>query len=371
MKMILRAIFGMLLLITANAWSMDIQGSHSGSWFNKDQSGHGFSFEVLDEHKMVVYWFVYTPGGEPAFLIALADIEGDTAYGTLRQYSGMRFGEFDPATLDEEVWGTLAVTFWGCDAATVTYQSTVSDQGVPYGSGTIDLTRLTGICSLGCSEPQPLTKYGNYQADVMVDGVDNGNAEIMILKNGTIAYLAKISHVGWWLGVGQLTMTGENSFEYEMMVEKPLKEVFQGSGSFSNGGVSLDIPRGYSLEGVIDPAVFAGITMDQITGTYQDAIPIDPIYPIAFHIAEDGSVTGNFMAPLINDCEVAGRASIPDPGFNQFYLRLHWCLSESDIPRQSISAVGAIRDGQIHMISEWVLEGSHWVTFEWTLGWMP
>ena len=93
--------------------AMDILNVHSGSWWNAAQSGHGISVEVLDNETMVIYWFDYNPDGSPTFLITVADIDGDTATGNTFCYSGMKFGEFDPAFLKEEVWGTTSITFLG------------------------------------------------------------------------------------------------------------------------------------------------------------------------------------------------------------------------------------------------------------------
>ncbi len=365
MKAIWRIVLGLSLMSASCAWAIDIQGAHSGSWYNEDQSGHGFSIQVLNEETLVAYWFVFNPTGEPIFLLAVADIDGNSASGPVYQYSGMRFGEFDPETVNEEAWGYLTINFWDCESATAVYQSTAAHHDVPYGSGTFALTRLTGIRDQGCSEPEPLSKYGNYVADVKQGGVNSGTARLMILRNGVMAYFARITDALWWFGVGQVTMTGDNSFDYVMVVDKPLKEVFEGSGSFSGDGVSLEMPGGYSLDGVIDPAVLEGISMDQIAGTHEEIIPLDPLYAITLHIAEDGSVSGNWTPT----CEIFGKVTIPDPGFNQFLLEAEWCQPGPDIPNQSISGVGTIRDGGIVMITEWRIGGAHFATFEWEFGW--
>ena len=165
MNMIVKTILGVLLMSTANIWAMGIQDSHSGSWYNKDQSGHGFSFEVLDASKMVVYWFVYTPDGEPTFLVALADIDGDTAYGNLRQYSGMRFGEFDPATLHREVWGEISIEFLGCNSAVLIWSSNVEG----YGDGQVELERLTHIAGQECVDVAA-EMTGEWQVEFVDEG---------------------------------------------------------------------------------------------------------------------------------------------------------------------------------------------------------
>ncbi len=173
MKVILRIILGLSLMSAINTWATDIQGAHSGSWWNSAQSGHGFSIEVLDNQTLVAYWFVYTPTGEPTFLLAVADIKGNSASGRVYRYEGMRFGEFDPDTLNEEAWGSMSIEFTGCDTARVDYSSDATHEGHAYGSGSIDLTRLTAIHGLHCLEgKQATTGYWEVTLSELTTGID-------------------------------------------------------------------------------------------------------------------------------------------------------------------------------------------------------
>ena len=309
MNMIAKSIFGMLLIFTANIWAMDIQGSHSGSWYNKDQSGHGFSFEVLDDNKMVVYWFVYTPDGEPTFLAALANIDGDTATGTLHQYSGMNFGEFDPATLKEEVWGTISITFTGCDTATVTYQSTATHNGIPYGMGQIDLVRLTSIDGLYCTPPLPEGKFGSFSTglEFQPNTYWPTNSFVWILRDGTLAYQLKIPGVTE-IGYGHLAMTGENTFEFEVTTvtttDASRSGTRSGTGMFEDDRVKLDLGNLGVLNEPVDPAFHDVITYEDLAGLY-----VGPDLMWLANVDE----TGEF-----NDFE--GALTIPEPGHNLIVL---------------------------------------------------
>lgn len=307
-----------LLVLVTDMHAMDIGNVHSGSWWNAAQSGHGISVEVLDNETMVIYWFDYNPDGSPTFLITVADIDGDTATGNTFCYSGMKFGEFDPAFLKEEVWGTTSITFFGCDEASMTYDSVMTYKGDPFGSGTIDLTRLTSIQSLECHEPQLLTKHGNYIAEVKVDEADVGEADIMILKDGTLAYLSTV-HGGLEAAVGQVTMTSPTAFTYEAVVSfsiGPLQEtisVFEGSGNFASD-LELEMPRDIYLEAQVDPASYDGIELAQIVGNFRGSGGRDGINYADLHISEDGTVVGVTSF----DCPVIAKLTLPDKGVNQF-----------------------------------------------------
>jgi hypothetical protein len=175
-----RVILGLSLMLTMSARGMDIQNSHSGSWWNASQSGHGLIVEVLDQDTLVVYWFVYSPTGEPAFLLLVADIDGSTASGPVYQYSGMRFGEFNPDTVNETVWGSMSIEFIDCDTARMSYTSDVIHASHAYGSGTIDLTRLTAIHGLHCFEgKQATTGYWEVTLSELSTGTDQSGTAII------------------------------------------------------------------------------------------------------------------------------------------------------------------------------------------------
>ena len=60
--------------------------------------------------------------------------------------SGGMFGpDFDPATVEFEPWGSLEMDLT-CEGGTATYNST--EEG--FGSGTLNLVRLTNIDQLPC-----------------------------------------------------------------------------------------------------------------------------------------------------------------------------------------------------------------------------
>jgi len=310
MKFISRVIIGVSLLFAANTWAMDIQAAHSGSWYNASQSGHGFSLQVLNEEKMVVYWFVYTPDGEPTFLVSLADIDGDTANGTLYQYSGMQFGEFNPENLIETEWGTISIEFTGCDTATVTYQSTATRLGIPYGMGQIDLVRLASIDGLNCTPPLPEGKFGNFSTglEYQPNAYWPTNSFVWILRDGTLAYQLKIPGVTE-IGYGHLAMTGENTFEFEVTAVETTdvkrSRTRSGTGKFEDDRVKLDLGNLGVLNLPLDPAFHDEITYEELAGEYAG--------PDAMFIATIDE-TGEFTVVAF---DIWGAMTIPEPGLNQ------------------------------------------------------
>lgn len=95
------------LLPPSDAGAVEINRYLSGSWYNPEQVGHGFSVEVVSEDVSVVYWYVYNPDGTPTFLMGVGDNVGDTIHAVAYHNEGMHWGEFDPGHHMEMEWGTV------------------------------------------------------------------------------------------------------------------------------------------------------------------------------------------------------------------------------------------------------------------------
>lgn len=341
-----------LVLSMTGVSAMHVENTHSGSWYNSSQSGHGFNFEVLDDQTMIAYWYVYNPDGTPTFLVTIAEIDDDMASGKIYYYSGMKFGEFDPLTIKEEIWGTMSIQFMDCNTAQVHYNSDMSYDGVPFGSGTIDVTRLTSIQGLNCKYPQSLTMHGNYTADILAEG-DVGDAYVMILEDGTMTYSSAISGNDYDLGIGQLTMNGETTFDFELLLGEHYGSgsiVFRGAGDFSDG-LSLELPEGLRLLGNIDPATFEGINLNQLAGTFAGWGGPGLFGHVKLDIAEDGSVTGETLF----GCRIVGNITIPDEGINQFQLDAELFTGGYCNGGALWTSVGRLDGHQMHLITRWGL----------------
>ena len=125
----------------------------TGSWFNAGQAGQGFSIQVLPGQplQMMASWFVFRPDGGQSWIVGQGPVTGTRAVlqGIQMAGAGGRFPPaFDQANVHPEHWGTLTFTFSDCNHGRVTWASSVPG----YGSGSMDLTRLTMPAGLTCED---------------------------------------------------------------------------------------------------------------------------------------------------------------------------------------------------------------------------
>jgi N-acetylneuraminic acid mutarotase len=128
-----------------------ISPGFTGSWFNPAQNGHGFMLEVLSGTPMqlLASWFAFAPQGGQAWIVGLGPIDGNHAVlqGIQTAGTGARFPpNFDQANVRAENWGTLTFTFSDCNHGRVDWAASTPS----YGSGGMDLTRLTLPAGLVC-----------------------------------------------------------------------------------------------------------------------------------------------------------------------------------------------------------------------------
>jgi hypothetical protein len=102
---------------------------------------------VLTNGQAVVYWFSYGPEGQRRWFFGLGEIrDGKLVFDNMKTSSGGIFGPgFDPDTVAFTSWGSLELDL-DCNSGTATYSST--EPG--FGSGVLNLKRLTRIDTLNC-----------------------------------------------------------------------------------------------------------------------------------------------------------------------------------------------------------------------------
>ncbi len=126
----------------------------SGTWYNAAQNGHGVSIEILDDNRAIAFWYVYDANGHPVHLYIDGRIEGRSIRGTAYRPSGMRFGQFDPTTLNVDIWGQVDLDVLSCNNLRMRYRGN-GPAGSGYGDGEIALARLSQLKDLPCN-PAPL-----------------------------------------------------------------------------------------------------------------------------------------------------------------------------------------------------------------------
>jgi beta-glucanase (GH16 family) len=131
----------------------DIGPAHSGSWYNDDQSGHGFSMEFVETDSgplAVIYWYTYDDQGNPIFLLGTGVPDGNKVDVVFESPVGMIYGEFDPLTVSREDGGTGSFEFLDRDNAIFSYtpsEFTAATWGHTEPINALPLVKLVGIAA--------------------------------------------------------------------------------------------------------------------------------------------------------------------------------------------------------------------------------
>jgi plastocyanin len=126
----------------------------TGTWYDAGQSGHGFSIEVLpgEPLQLLAFWYVFAPQGGQAWVVAQGPISGTQAQLQAYQSSGpgaLFPPAYDATQVQNQAWGTVTLTFDDCSHAHAEWVSAIPG----YGSGGIDLVRLTQPLGVICEPP--------------------------------------------------------------------------------------------------------------------------------------------------------------------------------------------------------------------------
>jgi hypothetical protein len=159
-KLLLTALLLVMLPFSSMCFAdLDLSdGGASGQWYNPSRDGEGIFVEIIDSdggQKISVAWFTYDENGNQMWLVGLADLQDDQTAVTIPVVvtSGPKFGpDYDPAAMNRTPWGTLSLNFSTCSAGILSYASSVG-----FGSGAINLIRLTSLTQVRCDDPPPVT----------------------------------------------------------------------------------------------------------------------------------------------------------------------------------------------------------------------
>lgn len=123
----------------------------AGSWYNPGQSGQGITIEILDDGRLLLYWLTFAEGN-PAWIIAVGDIDGLGAELDARRVFGGRFppdvGAEEPESVD---WGTIDISFSGCNSGHMEWRT----EAPGFTDGEMPLTRLSAPAGQPCQGPPP------------------------------------------------------------------------------------------------------------------------------------------------------------------------------------------------------------------------
>jgi hypothetical protein len=128
--------------------TVSIGPGFTGSWFDPTQSGQGLMLEVLSDNRLLAFWFSFNPAGDQqAWFGGVGNYSGNTATitGVALPTGGRWIPNFDQNAIVLNPWGTLTFTFTDCNHGKVDFSSLSG-----YGSGSMNLTRLTLPAGLTC-----------------------------------------------------------------------------------------------------------------------------------------------------------------------------------------------------------------------------
>jgi hypothetical protein len=163
-KSILAAITIIAILVSSVCFAQAsiTEGGVSGQWYNPNRDGEGLFVEIVDSgnaQQISVAWFTYDMDGFQMWLVGNVALEGNPTSVTIPVIvtNGPKFGpDYDKEALNRTSWGTLTLTFADCTTGLLSYASSTG-----FGSGAVDLIRLTNLTQVRCTDPvQPPSGSG-------------------------------------------------------------------------------------------------------------------------------------------------------------------------------------------------------------------
>ena len=151
------AIIALLASSLCFAQTSFTEGGLSGQWYNPSRDGEGLFVEIVDTangQQISVAWFTYDLNGFQMWLVGNVVLQGNPTSVTIPVVvtNGPKFGQdYDMADLNRVSWGTLTLAFPDCNSGVLSYASSAAG----FGSGAINLTRLTNLTQVRCTNAPP------------------------------------------------------------------------------------------------------------------------------------------------------------------------------------------------------------------------
>ena len=169
-----------LAMFTSQAGALEVTGSFTGWWGQPDQENHGVIVSVSQlpngEKTAVLYWANYDNEGNPSWLLAQGNIQGDTIEADLYQFDDVTFMQpDDPNVNSGELVGSMQVQFSNCIEGDVAFDT----PNIIVGTGGFRIARLTNQpgtnCSGGVSDNTPPTSLPEeFRVQLVSTGVISG-----------------------------------------------------------------------------------------------------------------------------------------------------------------------------------------------------
>jgi hypothetical protein len=147
----------------------NLRAAMSGNWFNPDQSGHGVQIEILDNARAVIAWYTYDGAGEPLWLFGVGTVRVDGIEAELSVFRGGRppldWAQAEPGS---EPWGSVQLSFSGCDQGLLAWDSTDPE----FGSGELEIQRLTRLQGQRCFAEELYSLQLSYSFERRMQGFE-------------------------------------------------------------------------------------------------------------------------------------------------------------------------------------------------------
>ncbi len=127
-----------------------IKNHHSGLWYNPEQDGHGLNILVLDNNRMIIYWYTYDNEGNQIWLLGSGSFENGLATLSVISTENALFPpNFDAADVQSSNWGSFEIEFEGCNQAEFKW---FPNPETGFTAGSMPMSRLAFNAGLGCDE---------------------------------------------------------------------------------------------------------------------------------------------------------------------------------------------------------------------------
>lgn len=138
------------IMLTTNV-SADLDICHSGSWYNPQTDGQGFSIEVGRRYdngadQVVVYYYSYDGQGYPLFLVGIGEPKGDKVRINFRYFAGSKAPDFYPEDLDYRDAGYADFNFYSTETAYFEWRPNSWFQGSGHTSQNYTIVKLFDLC---------------------------------------------------------------------------------------------------------------------------------------------------------------------------------------------------------------------------------